>query len=135
MSDSQQNHMSPKPTSGESARFHLSDYRLVARHNFRVARDPGTIPVHDWRLGHPDSSRTIAPGPQRQVSSPAALELFSEVFNEPDVSHGAESVQRNVAAIGRGYGPVHVAVLEQHAGITSKVDIQQTEAVRFNIGR
>ena len=33
-------HTSPKPTSGESARFHLSDYRLVARHNFRVARDP-----------------------------------------------------------------------------------------------
>jgi hypothetical protein len=31
--------ISPKPTSGESARFHLSDYRLVARHNFRVARD------------------------------------------------------------------------------------------------
>jgi hypothetical protein len=36
MSDSQQPHMSPKPTSGESARFHLSDYRLVAGHNFRV---------------------------------------------------------------------------------------------------
>jgi hypothetical protein len=26
--------ISAKPTSGESARFHLSDYRLVARHNF-----------------------------------------------------------------------------------------------------
>ena len=64
-----------------------------------------------------------------------ALELFSEVFNEPDVSHGAESVQRNVAAIGRGYGPAHVAVLEQHAGITLYVDIQQTEATRFNISR
>ena len=64
-----------------------------------------------------------------------ALELFSEVFNEPNVSHGAESVQRNVAAIGRGYGPVRVAVLEQHAGITLKVDIQQTEATRFNISR
>ena len=33
--------MSPKPTYGESARFHLSDYRLVARHNFRVARFSG----------------------------------------------------------------------------------------------
>jgi hypothetical protein len=32
--------MTPKPTSGESARFHLSDYRLVARHNFRVS-SPG----------------------------------------------------------------------------------------------
>ena len=33
--------ISSKPTSGESARFHWSDYRLVARHNFRVARQPG----------------------------------------------------------------------------------------------
>ena len=32
---------SDKPTSGESARFHWSDYRLVARDNFRVARQPG----------------------------------------------------------------------------------------------
>jgi hypothetical protein len=31
-----------KLTSGGSARFHLSDYRLVARHNFRVARHPGS---------------------------------------------------------------------------------------------
>jgi len=33
---------SPKPTPGESARFHLSDYRLVARHNLRVARHSPT---------------------------------------------------------------------------------------------
>ena len=32
----------PKPTSGESARFHFSDYRLVARHNLRVARHSPT---------------------------------------------------------------------------------------------
>jgi hypothetical protein len=28
-------HTSPKPTFGESARFHLSDHRLFAWHNFR----------------------------------------------------------------------------------------------------
>ena len=36
--------ISAKPTSGESARFHLSLYRLVARHNFRIVRHSGTIP-------------------------------------------------------------------------------------------
>jgi len=35
--------MAPKPTSGESTRFHLSVYRLVAQHNFRVARHPGVV--------------------------------------------------------------------------------------------
>jgi hypothetical protein len=30
--------ISPKPISAESARFHLSDHRLVGRRNFRVAR-------------------------------------------------------------------------------------------------
>ena len=29
--------ISYKPTSGKSARFHLFEYRLVTRHNFRVA--------------------------------------------------------------------------------------------------
>jgi hypothetical protein len=32
--------VSPKRTSGESAKFHLSDYRLVARHSYRVAKRP-----------------------------------------------------------------------------------------------
>src|ERR1039458_10341238 len=46
---------SPKPTctktSGALARCHLSDYRLVARHNFRVARYSGAIPrTGDGRL-------------------------------------------------------------------------------------
>ncbi len=36
--------ISAKPTFGESARFHLSDYRLVARHNFRVARQNEDAP-------------------------------------------------------------------------------------------
>jgi hypothetical protein len=36
--------MSSMPTSGKSARFYSSDYKLVARHNFRVARNrPGSM--------------------------------------------------------------------------------------------
>jgi len=43
--------MSSKPTSGESARFHLSDYRLVARHNFRVAvTSPPRTPQRNTNL-------------------------------------------------------------------------------------
>jgi hypothetical protein len=39
-----------RPTSGESARFHLSDYRPVAGHNFQVARDlTGIEPVSNLR--------------------------------------------------------------------------------------
>jgi hypothetical protein len=33
----------PETDLRESARFHLSDYRLVARHNIRVARDSGIL--------------------------------------------------------------------------------------------
>jgi len=43
--------MTPKPTSGESARFHLSDYRLVARHNFQVAvTSPPRMPQRNTNL-------------------------------------------------------------------------------------
>ncbi len=35
--------MSSMPTSGKSARFHMSHYKVVAGHNFRVARNPSRI--------------------------------------------------------------------------------------------
>src|SRR5260370_34394877 len=47
--------ISSKSTSGESARFHLSDYRLVAWHNFRVARQ-------NEAAGAADAARGRGPG-------------------------------------------------------------------------
>jgi hypothetical protein len=37
--------ISPKPASGESARFHLSDYRLVAGYNLPGAGYPPPPPI------------------------------------------------------------------------------------------
>jgi len=43
--------ISSKPTCEESARFHVSDYRLVARHNFQVAvTSPPRMPQRNTNL-------------------------------------------------------------------------------------
>jgi hypothetical protein len=77
--------MSPKPTSGESARFHLSDYRLVARHNFRLARHPGTTSkvtgglvrlgrvLHSPLLGGDVENNYVRLVPTVGVTSPASV--------------------------------------------------------------
>ena len=54
--------ISSKPTSGESARFHLSDYRRVGRRNFRVAVHSSTIQKLIWPSRRANTFRNLPDG-------------------------------------------------------------------------
>jgi len=75
--------MSSKLTSGESARFHLSDYRLVARHNFWATRYTGSGALDRLnRLHH-----VLMSARDQSCALPRALDTRNRIIR-PLTDHG-----------------------------------------------